>query len=127
MIKVDDKLVEAVLTQGAWANNGFKIAEAKQAPKAEESKPVVESKKEEKPAEKHVCPLCESELKDPISDEQLLEAAAEFQEIFEAVEEALAESLNEEEDLDTDEDSDEDEDEDSDDEDEVEDEDEEDA
>lgn len=96
---------EALLKNSMW---GFEIVEAKK----EDAKPVVESKGEQK-VEKHVCPLCESELKEALSDEALLEHAAEMANVFESAEKEysklLAESDEDDEDLEDEDDEDSDE------------------
>ena len=117
-MKVSPEMVDKIIESSHWATLGLKVDTSKKEvvkeEKKEEKKEAVNEGKEQK-VEKHVCPLCESELKEPLSEDRILEHAENMLEVFEAVEEAAAEMLNEEEDLD-DEDS---EDEDSDDEDEV--------
>jgi hypothetical protein len=58
--------------------------------------------------EAHVCPLCQSNLAEPISEEALLEHSAAMLEVFTAVEDTLNESLEESEEDDSDEESEED-------------------
>ena len=124
MKDVTNEYVNSIMEHARWDLAGVKIdKEVKPETKKEDKTKIEESNKESK-VEVHKCPLCESELKEAISDEALLEHASQMQEVFEAVENAVAKALNEETDedledsLDSDEDSeDEDSDEDSEDED----------
>jgi hypothetical protein len=102
---VNDKLVDQFVSESNWEAVGLT------APKKGQSKSteVNESKDTEDKFEKHVCPLCESELNEEISDEKLLEHSQEILAVFEAVDEAVQELINEsEEDGSGDEDEDED-------------------
>lgn len=67
--------VEQLISQSFWGKSGVSLNENTQA----NTEPTVEA--EEAPAEEqevveeqaHVCPLCESHLEEPVSDEQLTE------------------------------------------------------
>lgn len=103
-MKVSSDIVDQIIESSKWATLGLKVDTSKKEvvkeEKKEEKKEVIKEGKEQK-VEKHVCPLCESELKEPLSEDQILEHASNMLEVFEAVEEAAAEMLNEEdEDLD---------------------------
>ena len=70
--------VDQFLGQSFWKTAGIKLTEEKLKgkPKLDESteyEEVEEIDEAEEVDEAHVCPLCESYLEDPISDEQLAE------------------------------------------------------
>jgi hypothetical protein len=117
MSQVSKDYVKAITEQANWElRKGQQIDECKDMNEAEEA-PV------------HVCPLCQSQLDEAISEESLLEHSAAMLQVFSAVEETLNEAVEDayeeesEEDL---EDSDEESEEDFEDEEEYEEEDEED-
>lgn len=97
MKEVNADIVNSIMEGARWDLAGVKIENPEVAP-VDSKQPVKESK--EGKVETHVCPLCESVLKAPLTDEQLLEHAASISEVFEEVEKALQDALNEEEDLD---------------------------
>lgn len=121
-MRPDNKFVDLVVEQANWKGAGISgmqktepkkedkpIVEDKK-PEKKDEKPVNEGKKEDK-TEKHVCPLCESELKEPLSDKKMLEHAGEMYAVFEAVEKSLnEESEDSEDDEDSEDETDEDED-----------------
>lgn len=126
-LNVNEDFVKSIVSQGKWGEQDNVKAE----PITEDKKPV-KSKKEpiEEEVEKHVCPLCESELDEPLDDEVVLEhmenvltMLTEADEDEDEDEDSLNEDEDESDDEDEevleeadDEDDDEDEDEDSDDE-----------
>lgn len=66
--------VDQIIAQSSWGKTGVRLAETK-APIAESTEPQAqEAQPEETPVQAaHVCPLCESELQQDITDEQLAE------------------------------------------------------
>lgn len=66
--------VDQIIAQSSWGKTGVRLAETK-APIAESTEPQAqEAQPEEAPVQAaHVCPLCESELQQDITDEQLAE------------------------------------------------------
>lgn len=96
--KVSPEALKLILENAAWASMGIKlIDEVKPVveEKKEEVKPIVEAKAE--PVEKHVCPLCESELKAAISDERLMEHTKEMVNVLTEAEEEFDEDEDEDE------------------------------
>jgi hypothetical protein len=66
--------VDQIIQQSFWGLGGVKLNESVQEPQAQEAQ--VEDTQEEQideAVEAHVCPLCESQLEEAISDEQLAE------------------------------------------------------
>lgn len=70
--------VEQLISQSFWGKSGVSLnenteaqAETQEAVESEET--VEESEAEVVQEETHVCPLCESHLEEPVSDEQLTE------------------------------------------------------
>ena len=117
-VLITEDFVTNLLEQGAWSKAGIEVGSVTEE-KLDEKKSKKSKKsgqdegepgeKNESKEETHVCPLCESELEEELSDECLIEHAEAMAELFA--------SLNEEDDEDEDE-SDEDEDEDTEDSDE---------
>lgn len=103
----DSKFVDQIMEQGKWSFAGVKvIKEDKKEEKSEKSeKPVNEGKEtdRDKKIEQHVCPLCESVLKEPISEDNMLKHAASMYEVFEAVEQTLNEETEDSEESEDDE------------------------
>lgn len=68
--------VDQIIQQSFWGKGGVKLTESVQEPQAQEQvqdeAPAQEEQIEEA-VEGHVCPLCESQLEEAISDEQLAE------------------------------------------------------
>jgi len=66
--------VDQIIQQSFWGLGGVKLNESVQEPQAQEVQ-VDDTQEEqiEEAVEAHVCPLCESQLEDAISDEQLAE------------------------------------------------------
>lgn len=112
--KVTPEAYKSIIENAAWAQFGVnrtlakKLDEVKEEPKTEskDKKPVNESKET---VEKHVCPLCETELKNPISDEKLLEHASNMVDVFSEAEEELLNEESEDDEESEEEDSDEEE------------------
>ena len=92
---VSPEAMDLIFKNAAWGSLGIKLTpdvakvdEAKQEDKKEEVKaPVTESK--ETVAEKHVCPLCESELKEAIADERLMEHTKKMVEVLTEAEDEM--------------------------------------
>lgn len=104
-INVSESLVNSVL-DFVKPGHTKKIEEAKAAETAKaETKPKVEETTEtaEEP-EDHVCPLCESKLEQPLTQEQLKEHVDYFLRIINENFDADGESLDEETDEDSEED-----------------------
>lgn len=68
--------VDQIIQQSFWGKGGVKLTESVEEPQAQEQvqdeAPAQEEQIEEA-VEGHVCPLCESQLEEAISDEQLAE------------------------------------------------------
>ena len=66
--------VNQIIQQSFWGLGGVKLNESVQEPQAQETQ-VEDSQEEqiEEAVEAHVCPLCESQLEEAISDEKLAE------------------------------------------------------
>lgn len=68
--------VDQIIQQSFWGKGGVRLTESVQEPQAQEQVqeevPAGEEQLEEA-VEAHVCPLCESQLEEAISDEQLAE------------------------------------------------------
>ena len=66
--------VDQIIQQSFWGLGGVKLNESVQEPQAQETQ-VEDSQEEqiEEAVEAHVCPLCESQLEEAISDEKLAE------------------------------------------------------
>lgn len=105
--EIPDNVMEQLLAEDVWHKAGIKTApkvneevkpevkpeaksEDKPAEKIDEAakEPKIEDKKEEK-KEEHVCPLCESKLANPLSDEKLLEHVEAMAQMFDEVHEEL--------------------------------------
>lgn len=93
--KVSDEAMKLIFENAAWGSMGVnvtkpagKVDEAKAEVKTEPAKPITESKET---VEKHVCPLCESELKEAISDERLMEHTKQMVEVLSEAEEEIDE------------------------------------
>ena len=97
-INVSESLVNSVL-EFVKPGHAKKIEEAKAAETAKaEAKPKVDEAKEiaeEQEAEEHVCPLCESKLEKPLSQEQLQEHVNYFINIINENFDVDGESLDE--------------------------------
>lgn len=65
-IKIDEDFVKALLKDAAWDKAIVSVKEEDETVKVEEAEKVEE-------AQEHVCPLCESQLDEAISDEAVLE------------------------------------------------------
>jgi hypothetical protein len=68
--------VDQIIQQSFWGKGGIKLTESVQEPQAQEQSQEEASAAEEQieeAVEAHVCPLCESQLEEAISDEQLAE------------------------------------------------------
>ena len=68
--------VDQIIQQSFWGKGGVKLTESVQEPQAQEQVQEEEQAQEdqiEEATEGHVCPLCESQLEEAISDEQLAE------------------------------------------------------
>lgn len=68
--------VDQIIQQSFWGKGGIKLTESVQEPQAQEQvqeEVPAEEEQLEEAVEAHVCPLCESQLEEAISDEQLAE------------------------------------------------------
>lgn len=68
--------VDQIIQQSFWGLGGVKLNESVQEPQAQEQvqeEVPAEEEQLEEAVEAHVCPLCESQLEEAISDEQLAE------------------------------------------------------
>lgn len=68
--------VDQIISQSFWGKGGVKLTESQQEAAKDQATPeaeVASDEQIEESAEKHVCPLCESHLEKPISDEKLAE------------------------------------------------------
>jgi hypothetical protein len=68
--------VDQIIQQSFWGKGGVKLTESVQEPQAQEQvqeEVPAEEEQLEEAVEAHVCPLCESQLEEAISDEQLAE------------------------------------------------------
>ena len=66
--------VDQIIQQSFWGKGGVKLTESVQEPQAQEAQSDDEQEEQiEEAVEGHVCPLCESQLEEAISDEQLAE------------------------------------------------------
>jgi hypothetical protein len=63
--------VDQIIQQSFWGKGGVKLTESVEQP--QEAQDVQEEEQIEEAVEAHVCPLCESQLEEAISDEQLAE------------------------------------------------------
>jgi DNA repair exonuclease SbcCD ATPase subunit len=63
--------VDQIIQQSFWGKGGVKLTESVEQP--QEAQDVQEEEQIEEAVEAHVCPLCESQLDEAISDEQLAE------------------------------------------------------
>jgi len=104
--KVSDEAMKLIMENAAWESMGIKVTkpagkvdEAKAEVKTEPVKPIVENTET---VEKHVCPLCESELKAAISDERLIEHTKQMVEVLTEAEDAQGEDEEVDEDEDED-------------------------
>jgi DNA repair exonuclease SbcCD ATPase subunit len=85
-----DQLREAVLGTAAWSKAGL-VTEST-AP-VQEQEVISEAKVTKREVvEEHVCPLCESQLEEELSDEQLLEHAEAMLTTFQQAEQLIAEA-----------------------------------
>lgn len=66
--------VDQIIQQSFWGKGGVKLTESVQEPQAQEAESDDEQQEQiEEAVEGHVCPLCESQLEEAISDERLAE------------------------------------------------------
>ena len=66
--------VDQIIQQSFWGKGGVRLTESVQEPQAQDAYSDDEQQEQiEEAVEGHVCPLCESQLEDAISDEQLAE------------------------------------------------------
>ena len=65
--------VDQIIQQSFWGKSGVRLTESSEAPVVEQPAPTQEEEVVQESAETHVCPLCESHLEQPISDEKLAE------------------------------------------------------
>lgn len=68
--------VDQIIQQSFWGKGGVKLTESVQEPQAQEQgqeEVPAEEEQIEEAVEGHVCPLCESQLEEAISDERLAE------------------------------------------------------
>ena len=67
--------VDQIIQQSFWGKGGVKLTESVQEPQAQisQSEEVSDEQQVAEGVEAHVCPLCESQLEEAISDEQLAE------------------------------------------------------
>jgi DNA repair exonuclease SbcCD ATPase subunit len=63
--------VDQIIQQSFWGKGGVKLTESFE--QSQEAQDVQEEEQIEEAVEAHVCPLCESQLEEAISDEQLAE------------------------------------------------------
>lgn len=105
--------VEQLISQSFWGKSGVSLNENTEVPV--ETEEVMESEEElvddqEVIEEAHVCPLCESHLEEPVSDEQLTEHIEmmlgiinEMNDIsdedLEAIEEEISSTIDEDDDF----------------------------
>lgn len=112
--KVLKEEVDQILSQAFWQKGGVRITENTEVTQDQEvaqDEQVDQQEQIEEAAEGHVCPLCESQLQEAISDEQLAEhvdfmvsVISEMEDITDEDLDGLAEEIvaddSEEEDLD---------------------------
>lgn len=66
--------VDQIIQQSFWGMGGIKLTESVSQPQAQEAQTDdTQEEQIEEAVEAHVCPLCESQLEEAISDEQLAE------------------------------------------------------
>jgi len=66
--------VDQIIQQSFWGKGGVKLTESVEQPQAQQAQVEDEQGEQlEEAVEAHVCPLCESKLEEPISDEKLAE------------------------------------------------------
>lgn len=68
--------VDQIIQQSFWGKGGVKLTESVQEPQAQEQgqeEVPADEEQIEEAVEAHVCPLCESQLEEAISDERLAE------------------------------------------------------
>lgn len=66
--------VDQIIQQSFWGMGGIKLTESVSQPQAQEAQTDdAQEEQIEEAVEAHVCPLCESQLEEAISDEQLAE------------------------------------------------------
>ena len=84
---VHGDIAKALMEGSNWATAGLKVSEKKEI----EPKVVAESKEEtiEEAEEVHSCPLCLTELNEPISDEQIVEHLDNVLTIMDVIEESF--------------------------------------
>lgn len=80
MDDLDEDTTNEFLRQGSWGKYGVKMTEATKAPetKVEESTTVTET-------EEHVCPMCDSVLKEDLSDLHIAERLDVLNEIVSTI------------------------------------------
>lgn len=101
---VSPEAMDLIFKNAAWGSLGIKltpdVAKIEEVKKEEPKAPITEAKAPEA-VEKHVCPLCESELKEAIPDARLMEHTKNMVKVLtEAEEEIVSEDEETEEDED---------------------------
>ena len=91
---VDPDIAKALMENSNWEKAGFVVDKG-------ETQAVNESSEEEQSVEGeeelHSCPLCLTELAEPISDEQIVEHLDNVLTIMDVIEESFSEDDNEDE------------------------------
>lgn len=88
--------VDQIIQQSFWGKGGVRLTESVQEPQAQEAQTNDEQQEQiEEAVEGHVCPLCESQLEEAISDEQLAEHVDFMVEVISEMEDITDKDLTE--------------------------------
>ena len=100
-----DSLRDAIKDNAAWDKFGIEVIKEEVKPEVKPGKkaPIKESKGKGKEAEVNedlVCPLCESHLKEELTEKRIVKHVNKILDVFEEVEQELNEGTEDTEDLD---------------------------
>ena len=84
---IDPNIAKALMEGSSWEKAGFKVVDETGNEVINEANEPQAPAQEEEP---HSCPLCLSELTEPISDEQIVEHLDSVLTIMDVIEESLA-------------------------------------
>ena len=82
---VDPNIAKALMEGSSWEKAGFKVDRGEEGIVSESTEEAVVEE-----TEAHSCPLCLTELTEPISDEQIVEHLDSVLTIMDVIEESLA-------------------------------------